>query len=73
MRIKKQEVLGRWLGLAVLCLTCAALPAQISRAADPDPVVPAIRETTAAPPVTMKFDGSRVPIMERRDTPSDKT
>lgn len=58
--IRQYKNQGRVMGIAGLLLLAGAFSAQFARAADPDP---AIRETTAAPPVAMKFDGSKVRIM----------
>lgn len=51
---------GRWLGVLGFLLLGVVFPLQVSRAAEP---VLAIKETVAAPPVTMKFDGSKVRIV----------
>ena len=58
--IRQYKNQSRVIGIAGLLLLGGAFSAQFARAADPDP---AIRETTAAPPVAMKFDGSKVRIM----------
>ncbi|MFZ5930712.1 MAG: type II and III secretion system protein family protein [Pseudomonadota bacterium] len=58
--IRQYKNQSRVIGIAGLLLLAGAFCAQFARAADPDP---AIRETTAAPPVAMKFDGSKVRIM----------
>lgn len=54
---KVSKVLG---GLAALLLVGTSFPLQMAHAADQDAP---IRETTAAPPVTMKIDGSKVRIL----------
>lgn len=54
---KVSKVLG---GLAALLFVGTSFPLQMAYAADPDAP---IRETTAAPPVTMKIDGSKVRII----------
>ncbi len=58
--IRQYKNRSRILGMAGLLLLGVVFPLRFASAADP---APAIKETTAAPPVTMKFDGSKVRIM----------
>ena len=58
--IRQYKNQSRVIGIAGLLLLAGVFSAQFARAADPHP---AISETTAAPPVAMKFDGSKVRIM----------
>ncbi len=58
--IRQYNKRNRRLGVIGLLLLGVVFPPQLARAADP---ALTIKETTAAPPVTMKFDGSKVRIM----------
>lgn len=58
--IRQSKNQSRAVGVIGLLLLGAAFSVQVASAADPEAV---IRETTAAPPVTMKIDGSKVRIM----------
>ncbi len=58
--IRQYKYQSSALGIVAALLSGIVFPMQIASAADPEPT---IRETTAAPPVSMKFDGSKVRIV----------